>query len=342
MTDNQPSREALSSPVRHFQRKPVQVSVGRLVTVRPFDERQSRPIVIEPVIADLDVTQWVASNRSFLDEALVAQGALLLRGFAKRNVAGFERFVSASSGPLLEYGNRSTPRSRVEGRIFTSTEYPADQSIPQHNELSYTRAWPSRVCFSCVVTPQRGGETPIADSRRVFERIPASIRERFERDGVCYVRNHGQGIDLPWQDVFQTSDPVKVDRYCGEHGIKAEWLPEGRLRTSQVCQATTIHPRTGEVVWFNQANLFHVSALPTDLRVELEAQFAPQDLPRNAFYGDGSPIELEVLDEIRAAYATEEVVFRWEEGDILLLDNVLMAHGRRPFVGPRRIVVGMT
>jgi hypothetical protein len=97
---------------------------------------------------------------------------------------------------------------------------------------------------------------------------------------------------------------------------------------------------TGEMVWFNQSHLFHVSSLKAEIRESLLAAVGGEP-PRNALYGDGSPIEDAVLDEIRAAYEQEAVVFPWGKGDILILDNMLAAHGRKPYRGARKIVVGM-
>src|SRR6185295_11544764 len=113
----------------------------------------------------------------------------------------------------------------------------------------------------------QGGETPIADSRKVYARIDPAIRERFiAKGGVKYVRNYGTGIDLPWQEVFQTDDKAQAEHYCQKAGITFEWRGPDWLRTSQVCQAVATHPKTGDVVWFNQAHLFHVSSLPPAIR----------------------------------------------------------------------------
>jgi hypothetical protein len=66
-----------------------------------------------------------------------------------------------------------------------------------------------------------------------------------------------------------------------------------------------------------------------------------EDLPNHTYYGDGSPIEPEVLDELRAAYQQETVSFPWQKGDILMLDNMLASHGREPYSGQRQVLVGM-
>jgi hypothetical protein len=187
---------------------------------------------------------------------------------------------------------------------------------------------------------ERGGATPIADSRGVLRRLSPAVRERF-RDGVLYVRNYGQRLDLPWQDVFQTADRAEVERICGALGLAFAWGAEGTLRTWQVCQAMATHPGSGEEVWFNQAHLFHVSSLGEEVAAMLLAGAGEEDLPRNTYHADGTPIEAAALAEIRAAFAAEAVAWPWQREDVLLLDNMLMAHGREPYAGPRKVVVGM-
>jgi alpha-ketoglutarate-dependent taurine dioxygenase len=274
-------------------------------------------------------------------ELLESSGAVLLRGFAIDGLAAFQELVQLVTPGLLSYDFASTPRSQVERHIYTSTEYPAHQSIPLHNEQSYTSEWPLKLWFHCAQAAQEGGHTPLADSRAVLCRIPQSIRERFERKGVMYVRNYGNGLDLPWTRVFQTQERAEVERFCRRAGIACEWKADGELRTRQVCPAIAVHPSSGERVWFNQAHLFHVSSLEPTLRDALLGAVEEAELPRHALYGDGSPIEPEALEAIREAYRLQTAEFPWQQGDVLLLDNMRVAHGRTPYKGARKILVAM-
>jgi hypothetical protein len=184
-----------------------------------------------------------------------------------------------------------------------------------------------------------GGETPLSDNRVTTARLSRRVKDRFEEKQICYVRNYGAGVDLSWQVVFQTEDRAEVERYCREHDIEYEWRGN-RLKTRQVCPAFASHPVTGDRVWFNQAHLFHVSSLDPRMRVAMLRLFKPEDLPRNSYYGDGTEIESETLDEIRAAFA-DAIPVQWQRGDLVLVDNMLAAHGRRPFEGPRKTLVSM-
>ena len=322
------------------RRKAIALSAEALVKESLLRADASLPLVLEPAVDALSLTEWTSNNRDLIVQKLRTHGAILFRGFDPNSVDEFEQFLRLLVGDLLPYSYRSTPRSEVSGRIYTSTEYPAHQSIPLHNEMSYTREWPGMLGFFCVGPAPEGGETPIADSRKVFNLIAPDIRETFISKGVMYVRNYGEALDLSWQNVFQTNDRAEVEAYCRKSDIQFEWKDNDILRTSQVCQAVAHHPHTGEPVWFNQAHLFHVSSLESHVRDSL-LSLADGEPPRNAYYGDGTPIEESVLEQIREIYTKEAVVFSWRKHDILLLDNMLAAHGRRPFRGARKIVVGM-
>lgn len=324
-----------------MRRKAVPTDREQLVSMRPLRDGEALPLLVEPQVEGVSLRQWAADNADTLRRKLLHHGGILFRGFDVGSVDRFEELSEVLSGDLMDYTYRSTPRREVSGRVYTSTEYPADQSIPMHNEMSYSRQWPLRIAFFCAVAADEGGATPIADSRRVYQEIDPEVREKFAERGVLYVRNYSPDLDIPWQEVFQTDDKAGVERFCEREGIEIEWREGGALRTRQVCQGVASHPETGEDVWFNQAHLFHVSRLDPDLARTLIAERGEEGLPRNTYYGDGTPIEPEALAEIERVYGELSLPVDWQPGDLVLLDNMLAAHGRHPFAGQRRILVSM-
>ncbi|MGH9941134.1 MAG: TauD/TfdA family dioxygenase, partial [Pyrinomonadaceae bacterium] len=311
------------------------------VKAEMLDSAKSIPLVIRPVAGNLRLVAWAAENREYLEAQLHKHGAILFRDFAIDNTTEFEQFVSAISGSLMDYNDRATPRRPVHGKIYTSTEYPPTHRIFLHNENSFAHTFPRKIFFFCELAAREGGATPICDVRKVFQRLSPEIRDRFAEKNVLYVRNFGDGFGLPWQSIFNTEDKTTLEDNCRRAGIEIEWKDEHRLRTRQSRPAMARHPHTGEMVWFNHATVLHVSTLEPPLRDQLLKGFSEEDLPNNTYYGDGSRIEPPVLDALRDAYLQEKVTFDWRKGDVLMLDNVLVAHGREPFKGARKIVVGM-
>jgi alpha-ketoglutarate-dependent taurine dioxygenase/acyl carrier protein len=306
------------------------------------EQQQTLPFVIQANTDTQQFTDFVMAERPWIETQLLSDGALLFRGFQSTGVTDFEKAIQSLWGELLTYQDRATPRQQVAGNVYTSTEYPSSHRIFLHNENSFACSWPTRISFFCAQPAQTGGATPIADIRRVWQRIDPAIRQRFMEKQVMYVRNFGQGFGLPWHTVFNTTDRSDLEAYCQEADIHVEWLDQGqRLRTRQVRPAAVQHPQTGDWAWFNHAAVLNVSTLKPSLRDAFLNEFSREDLPNNTYYGDGSEIESDVLDHIRAAYEAEKRVFSWQAGDMLVLDNLLVAHGREPYTGPRKIWVGM-
>jgi hypothetical protein len=304
------------------------------------------PTVVAPKDgADVSLDEAMPLLRAIADDTLEQAGGLLFTGFRVPSIESFRGFAGSFGHPLIGYEFASTPRSQVEGAVYTSTEYPPHRSIPLHNEQSYTREWPLRIWFHCVLAAASGGATPIADSRAIYRALDPALVARFTRRELLYVRNFGQGLDLPWQQTFGSDDPRVVERICAARGIDCTWRDgddgELLLRTRERCQAVASHPRTGDMVWFNQLNLFHLSALDEEMQEALVDAVGLENVPRNVYYGDGEPIEAEALAEIRGVLDQQRIVFPWLSGDVLMLDNMLTAHARDPFQGPRKVVVAM-
>jgi alpha-ketoglutarate-dependent taurine dioxygenase len=323
------------------KRQPIRVSAEGLISAELLQPGNTLPLLIQPTMKGINLATWAAGNRDLIEKQLLKHGGILFRGFDVKEAPEFEEFIKNVCGELLEYRERSSPRSQVSGFIYTSTDYPASHTIFVHNENSYQRNYPLRIFFFGHTPSAQGGETPIADCRNVYQRIDASVRERFIEKKWMYVRNFGDGFGLTWQTVFRTTDKAVVEEHCRQNGIIVEWKNGDRLRTRSILSPVERHPRTGEWCWFNHATFFHISTLPPLIREALLEDFGEEDLPTNTFYGDGSRIEPEVLEQLRDAYRQETVSFLWQQGDVLMLDNMLAAHGRAPYKGTRKILVGM-
>ncbi|MFI9387339.1 TauD/TfdA family dioxygenase [Kutzneria sp. NPDC052558] len=278
-----------------------------------------------------------------VEEVLDTTGIALVRGLGIDTPDRFHAAVGDHGEPLDSYRGGNTPRTKVSDGIFTSTEYPPEYEISLHNELSYARTWPSRLFFCCLVAPADGGETPVCDGRALLNGLDAEVRDRFTEHGVLY-RQHlhgGYGLGKSWQQTFETDDKSEVERFLADADMRWEWTEDG-LRTAAVRPATLTRPGHGEV-WFNQADQWHPSTLPPDEHAALlELVDSEEDLPQSAAYGDGTPISPADLDHVRQVARSHEVAVPWQPGDLLIVDNVLALHGRRPFRGPRRILVAMT
>ncbi|MDU0290450.1 TauD/TfdA family dioxygenase [Saccharothrix longispora] len=285
--------------------------------------------------------ELIGRDRERLRGLLLAHGALLFRDFDVPDIAAFESVVRAMSGEPMTYNERSSPRHAIRGNVYTSTDYPADEEIFLHNESSYQAAWPRLLYFYCDREPTARGATPLADVRRVYRAIDPAVREEFQRRGWMLTRNYRPGVGIHWPDVYGTRDPAEVERYCAARGIGTQWHGPDHLRTTAVRRPSYQHPETGEDVWFNHITFFHITTLDEEVQEGLLAMFGEEGLPINTYYGDGGRIPDDVVAHLRDCYRAEKRRFDWRQGDVLVVENMLTAHSREPFEGPRKIAVAM-
>jgi alpha-ketoglutarate-dependent taurine dioxygenase len=271
-------------------------------------------------------------------EALDRAGAVLLRGPVLREDAA-ELALSVIDDELLDDAFWSTPRSKVGGKTLTATEYPSPRTIHLHSEMAYMKVWPRFVAFHSIVVADEGGETTICNIDTVSDELGDRLVP-FAAKGVTYRRTFQKGIDIAWQHAFQTTDPADVEEVGRRLGMTLEWQSEDALITSHTAQGT-INAQDGRPIYFNQSHLFHASSLDPEARTAIEELYGVERLPRQAFYGDGTPIAQDDIDAIRASFERHQTGMHWREGDVLILDNMRFAHGRLPFKGSRRLHVAM-
>jgi len=311
---------------------------------------------VEPVHQGMSVSEWGSLNKQWIQTQLLTHGAVLLRGFS----SGLEEFkktvVSVSpADSALKYEGGTTPRERVAETVYTSTTAPPQAVINQHHEMSYFGAWPMKVFFYCDTAAEWKGETPLTCSRRYMKALDPALVKKFREKGVRYVRNYS--MQPTWKESFETEDRLRVENFCRENNMAFEWRPNDGLRTILQAHGTAFHPTTKEEVFFNQAlNLGWNSGKPgvasPTLRLLLPAipppiakmllNTPPEELPYATYYGDGSPIEMSVQEEMQKTYDSEMVLFPWQKGDVLVVENMLSTHGRNTFSGPRKILASLT
>jgi alpha-ketoglutarate-dependent taurine dioxygenase len=317
-----------------------------------FLNHKKLPLVIEiddadaPPSAPVEFFARCLAHREFLQRQLLEWGALLLRGCPHAHApTDFARFVREFSGKsLIDYVGGASPRVKLGAGVYTSTEYPQNYTLSLHNELSYTYRWPEYLYFCCVTTSMRGGETSLGNSRAILKGIDEKVVREFKRKKIKYVRNlhGGEGTGYSWQEAFETDDRLVIEEHCRAGGINFKWRDDGGLTLSEVRPATALHPATGEEVWFNQADGFHPSGIDRETYALLISTMKEEEFRLNSYYGDGAPLDLAALNHAREVIRSETVLVEWRAGDILILDNLLTAHGRMPFTGGRRILLAMT
>jgi alpha-ketoglutarate-dependent taurine dioxygenase len=306
------------------------------------------PLVIEPsetseASSRFDLRAYAKEHERELLAALHRHGALLFRGFSVENAVAFQRAFSGFAPELRNYQGGDSPRTSVTDKVYTSTSYPSSLPILLHNEMSYTRDYPSLLAFYCETPPQADGETPIADCRRVLDLLSLEVLERFKIKKLRYLQNlpDGPGIGKSWRATFETDDRAQVEALLRARGAELQWKRDGALRVSELVDPVIPHPVTGEQVFFSQAHMWHASSLDPKTRAALLKLVAEEDLYHHCTFGDGTPLSEEDLLEVRRALDAATVKFPWQKHDVLLVDNVLVAHGRSPFAGERRILVAM-
>ncbi|MDH0897561.1 MULTISPECIES: non-ribosomal peptide synthetase [unclassified Pseudomonas] len=301
---------------------------------------QDFPLLLEPTDPGLDIVRWVEGNRRYLEDKLARHAGILFRGFAVGDIHVFEAFSEALQPGL--YGNYGDlPKKEGGKNTYRSTPYPEQKMILFHNESAHQDRWPRKQLFYCEQPSPVGGATPVVDCRQMYRKLPVALREKFERLGLLYVRTFTGKLDVSWQHFFKTEDRSEVEARCRAADIQWHWLADDELQIRTPCPAIITHPLTGERSFFNQVQLHHIHCLDADVREDLLALFGIERMPRHVYYGDGSPIEDEVMRMIGELYEACAVRFDWRKGDVILLDNMLAAHARDPFEGPRKIVVAM-
>jgi hypothetical protein len=308
------------------------------------NDHQKLPLVIQPASAGLALKDWLQENKDEFERELVEHGGILLRGFGIDTPTAFHEFMKCFNTDPLPYMFRSSPRKELDNsvkHIYHSTTYPKNRSINMHNESSYSRIWGRKIIFCCIKPAEQGGETPIADSRRILNDIDPALVQKFRTRGVKYRRNLLPDLGMSWQEVFQTNSLVAAEQICKKFDIEYSLQADGKFVIEWVKPAVYRHPVSNEETWFNHVLFFNKFSRYEELGLSPSDILPEEYLTSDTFYGDGEEISYDEYCIIKKAYDKNKIVFPYQQGDIIFLDNMLAAHGRNPYKGERTIATAI-
>jgi len=295
---------------------------------------------------------WSRARRGLFDKLILRYGGVVLRGFPIASAEEFDRF--ANLFPIYEHGYAGgmAPRRHVTGDVLESTYLTEGFKLSLHSEMAYMNSFPPRIAFFCQRASSVGGETIIGSLAELTRRIPPALRDKIARHKVRVVRNYapcGASQELEtiedtnqigWDEAFETEDPAEVERLCGTLGLALEWNEDGSLTLFDLVEPFTAHPKTGERVYR--------SSLHTDITSERQGMSATRDRliarqkhPSGSFLDTGEKLAREEAECIHRIQEDIEISWKWRDGDLMILDNLQVAHGRNPFSGPRQVHVAL-
>ena len=298
-----------------------------------------------------DALAWIRKHRPALDRLIQTHGGVVLRGFP---IATSEDF-SAAIGLFPEFSGNyqggAAARRPVAKGVYEATQRTGDQKIPIHQEMFYVRDYPPRLAFFARKVAEQGGETTIANMRAITAALPPAIRAKLEQHGIRNVRNFAAKTGSTeqnrlmdkrgWDFAFYTESQEEVDAICARRHMRPHWHEDGSLTVFNQEDAFVVHPATGERVYRSGLHLDHFyrgSYDNTGAAAELRAS---QKFPSGAFLGDGSELDRAEDAELCAVVDRYTYQWPWQNGDLMLLDNLLTGHGRNPFEGTRATEVAM-
>jgi alpha-ketoglutarate-dependent taurine dioxygenase len=272
---------------------------------------------------------------------VLAHGAVLIRSAGIRSAADLAAGRAALGLAAADCPDRFSHRTDHGDGVYSWPEWAADRDMCLHHEQSQGATFPRVLLLGCLAVPEQGGSILLGDTRAVVKHIPSDLSQRFGAGGWSLRRTFRPRLGVPWSAAFGVADRAELERRLAEQDVSVSWTADGTLRTEQTRPAVVDHPVTGEACWFNDVAFFSRWSVPELERSVLISAFGPDGLPLDTTPGAGAPLTEAEYDILMDAYAEASTKVDWRPGDLLLVDNMLTAHGREPHSGGFDVLVAM-
>lgn len=322
----------------------MQVSAINVDAQRSDDGSATFPLTLfcDSTDATLETTvEWIYENRESLSSEASEHGVVLFRGFPLSTDQDFDAFITAFDLPNFSYKDSlsNAVRTNRTPRVFTANEAPADVNISLHHEMAQTPVYPSKLFFFCEKTAESGGATPLCRSDVLFDRMKnefPDFADDCQKKGLKYSHtmpgsnDAASGMGRSWQSTWNANTTSAAETRMAELGYTWNWQDNNCLQVTTPTLVATMNLGNDRTVFFNQ----------------LIAAFygwkdSRNDPSRSITFGDGSPLDHSIMDQI--IQMAEDITFHlyWQTGDAALVDNYVAMHGRRPFEGTRKLLASL-
>lgn len=293
------------------------------------------------IVSSGDLPSYIAANKAMLDRQLAASGALLMRGFDVHGPQDFDDAVASYGEEGFTYAQSlsNAVRVNVTPRVFTANEAPPETSIYLHHEMAQTPIYPSKLFFYCEIAADDGGATPICRSDLLLDALKEQAPDlvaAFAEKGVRYTNvmpahdDAGSGQGRSWRSTLNAQSTEDAEARLAALGYDWQWMDDDSLRARTPVLDAVRTLDDGRQVFFNQ--------LIAAFRGWKDSRNDPS---KSISFGDDTPV---TADDMKLAIEISDALtydVQWQAGDVVLIDNFLAMHGRRPYVGKRRVLASL-
>jgi alpha-ketoglutarate-dependent taurine dioxygenase len=264
-----------------------------------------------------------AIDPRWLLQQLKVSGYILLRGF-DTNLEAFCALVKRHSSRVT----LDPARSFHGGNVAQKVDAGAD-AMGLHLENGNSPFRPELVWFYCERAARHGSQTTVCDGCRVWQRMTDFGREQFYDNELLYRRR----VDEQKWKLFvhhQTGGSIPIEQ------IRIADL----LALVNADGATTIEEvENGAIVYSFRTPAVQQTLFKAGL-AWANSIFGPSynyEAPRITF-ANGDEIPSALLEEMRTLTADLTEDIEWRSGDVALIDNTRVMHGRRAIIDPGRLI----